>query len=244
MILIICAAGQGTRLKKAFKDPKSLIEFNKSSIMENILNIFDTKKITKIIIVVGYKKEKIIKKIGYKFGNKKIIYIFNKKYKTTNNMYSLTLTKKHIDQDIIFIASDLYIEKNIKYSFNKLKVKNFILVDKNKDFFKNSGLTKILIQNHIIKKLGKSEYKGKVNAVAPGMYGMSKSLFKKFIEVSENFIQDRKYQYGYNEAIKVLIKKKYKFFEFYPKNYLWRNINKSIDINYIKNELKKKSVNI
>lgn len=244
MILIICAAGQGTRLKKAFKDPKSLIEFNKSSIMENILNIFDTKKITKIIIVVGYKKEKIIKKIGYKFSNKKIIYIDNKNYKTTNNMYSLFLTKRYIDRGVVFVASDLYLEKNIKYSFDKLKVKNFILVDKNKSFFKNADLTKILIKNHKIKELGKTEYRGKVNAVAPGMYGMSKNLFNEFIKISENFIKDKKYQYGYNEVIKALIKKKYNFFEFYPKNYLWRNINKSTDIDYVKNELKKKRINI
>ena len=96
MILIICAAGRGTRIKKAFKDPKTLIEFNQKSIIQNILGIFDLKKIKKIIIVVGYKKEKIIRKIGYKFGNKEIVYIISKKYKTTNNMYSLFLKKLYI----------------------------------------------------------------------------------------------------------------------------------------------------
>ena len=155
MILIICAAGRGSRIRKTFKDPKCLIKFNKSSIIQNILNIFDVKKIKKIIIVVGYKKEKIIKKIGYKFSNKKIIYIDNKNYKTTNNMYSLFLTKRYIDRGVVFVASDLYLEKNIKYSFDKLKVKNFVLVDKNKSFFKNADLTKILIKNHKIKELGK-----------------------------------------------------------------------------------------
>lgn len=244
MILIICAAGRGTRIKKAFKDPKTLIEFNQKSIIQNILGIFDLKKIKKIIIVVGYKKEKIIRKIGYKFGNKEIVYIISKKYKTTNNMYSLFLTKKYIDQDIIFITSDLYIEGDIKNSINELKLKNFVLIDKDKKFFKNPDLTKVYVKNRYLQKLGKSEYKGDVNAVALGMYGMTKNLFKKFIKVSEKFIQDKKYKYGYNEVIKELIKKKYKFSEFYPKNYLWRNINKSTDINYVKNELKKKRINI
>tara|TARA_B100001057_G_C22770184_1_gene919247 strand:- start:328 stop:1062 length:735 start_codon:yes stop_codon:yes gene_type:complete len=244
MILIICAAGRGTRIKKAFKDPKTLIEFNQKSIIQNILGIFDLKKIKKIIIVVGYKKEKIIRKIGYKFGNKEIVYIISKKYKTTNNMYSLFLTKKYIDQDIIFITSDLYLEGDIKNSINELKLKNFVLIDKDKKFFKNPDLTKVYVKNRYLQKLGKSEYKGDVNAVALGMYGMTKNLFKKFIKVSEKFIQDKKYKYGYNEVIKELIKKKYKFSEFYPKNYLWRNINKSTDINYVKNELKKKRINI
>lgn len=244
MILIICAAGRGTRIKKAFREPKTLIEFNKKSIMQNILSIFDLKKIKKIIIVVGYKKEKIIRKIGYKFGNKKIVYIVNKKYKTTNNMYSLFLTKKYIDRNIIFITSDLYLEGDIKKSINELKLKNFVLIDKDKKFFKNPDLTKVYVKNRNLQKLGKSEYKGDVNAVALGMYGMTKNLFKKFIKVSEKFIQDKKYEYGYNEVIKELIKKKYKFSEFCPKIFLWRNINKSRDIDYIKSKLKKKYLNI
>lgn len=105
-------------------------------------------------------------------------------------------------------------------------------------------MTKVFIKNRYLQKLGKSEYKGDVNAVALGMYGMSKNLFKKFIKVSNNFILDKKYKYGYNEVIKELIEKKYKFSEFYPRNFLWSNINKSRDINYIKSKLKKKSDNI
>ena len=114
MILIICAAGRGSRIRTVLKSkPKSLISFKGVTVLENLLNIFNLNKINKIIIIVGFKKDKIIKKIGYRFNDKKITYIFNKKFRTTNNMYSLTLTKKHINQDIIFVASDLYLEKNI-----------------------------------------------------------------------------------------------------------------------------------
>jgi choline kinase len=116
MILIICAAGRGSRIRSVLKNkPKSLISFNGITVLENLLDIFNLNKVSKVIIILGYKKDKIIKKIGYKFKDKKITYIFNKKFKTTNNMYSLVLTKKYINQDIIFVASDLYLEKKSKH---------------------------------------------------------------------------------------------------------------------------------
>jgi len=239
MILIICAAGRGSRIRTVLKNkPKSLISFNGVTVLENLLTIFDSKKISKIIIIVGYKKDKIIKKVGYKFNDKKITYIFNKKFKTTNNMYSLMLTKKHINQDIIFVASDLYLEKNIKVNIDHLKKKNFILVNKNQLFFKNEDLTKVNIKKNVIKSLGKKEFLEKISAVAPGMCGMSKKNFIKFIKISEQFIRDKKYQYGYNEVIKVLIKNKLNFFPFNPKKYIWRNINKADDIKYLQSKLK------
>lgn len=238
MILIICAAGRGSRIRSVLKSkPKSLISFKGITVLENLLNIFDLSKISQVIIIVGYKKDKIIKKIGYRFKDKKIIYIFNKKFKTTNNMYSLMLTKKFINQDIIFVASDLYLEENIKTNINNLKKKNFILVNKNKFFFKNKDLTKVSIKNDVVQSLGKQEFLEKISAVAPGMCGMSKKNFLKFIKISEKFIQEKKYQYGYNEVIKVLIRNKLNFFPFNPKKYIWRNINKAIDINYLKKKL-------
>ena len=242
MILIICAAGRGSRISSVLKSkPKSLISFKGITVLENLLNIFNLNKISKVIIIVGYKKDKIIKKIGYKFNDKKITYIFNKKFKTTNNMYSLVLTKKHINQDIIFVASDLYLEKNIKASINNLKKKNFVLVNKNELFFKNKDLTKVSIKKNVIKSIGKKEFLDKISAVAPGMCGMNKKNFLKFIKISEQFIQEKKYQYGYNEVIKVLIKNKLNFFPFNPKKYMWRNINKSSDIKYLQRSLKIKS---
>ena len=70
---------------------------------------------------------------------------------------------------------------------------------------------------------------------------MNKKNFLKFIKISEQFIQEKKYQYGYNEVIKILIKNKLNFFPFNPKKYMWRNINKSSDIKYLQRSLKIKS---
>lgn len=239
MILIICAAGRGSRIRSVLKSkPKSLIKFQGVSVLENLLNIFNLKKVSKVIIIVGYKKEKIIQKIGNKFNDKKIIYIFNHKFKNTNNMYSLLLTKRYINQNVIFVASDLYLEKKIKTDIKNLKKKNFILINKDKSLFPDDGLTKINIKKNIIKSLGKKEFLKKISAVAPGMCGMSEKTFHKFINISEKFIREKRYQFGYNEPLKLLIKNGLNFFPFNPKKYIWRNINKENDIKYIQHKLK------
>ena len=74
------------------------------------------------------------------------------------------------------------------------------------------------------------------------MCGMSKNNFYKFLNISDQFIKEKKYQYGYNEVLKVLIKKNnLNFFPFNPKKYIWRNINKLNDIEYLQKILKIKS---
>ena len=77
--LIICAAGRGTRIKNYVKDkPKSLIKLKDKTILENFFDIFNLKKINKILIIVGFNKKKIIQKFKNIFKEKKIKYIFNK----------------------------------------------------------------------------------------------------------------------------------------------------------------------
>ncbi len=239
MILIVCAAGQGSRIKKYVKDkPKSLIKLKDKTILENLLDIFNLKKINKILIIVGFNKKKIIQEFGNVFKKKKIEYVFNKNYKTTNNMYSLYLTKNYINEDIVFVSSDLFLDSKIKKKLRRLKKRNFILISKNKSFFKDNDITKVNIKNNYINLLGKKKFSGKVTAVAPGMCGMSKNNFKKFLKISKYFIDKKKYQFGYNEVLKVLIKQKLKFFAFDPGNYLWRNINKEHDVKFMRKKLR------
>ena len=58
---IILAAGRGRRLTK-ISYPKCLIRINQKQLLENLINNFKSLKINNINIVVGYKKDKIIKK--------------------------------------------------------------------------------------------------------------------------------------------------------------------------------------
>lgn len=75
MQAVILAAGRGTRMKDLTKEtPKPLLKHKGKSLLEWKLENLP-EKITEVIIVVGYLKEKIISHIGSKHCGKKITYI-------------------------------------------------------------------------------------------------------------------------------------------------------------------------
>ena len=108
MQLIVLCAGKGSRLPKKFRDkPKCLVELDTKPLLfynSNFFNNFKNK-----IIVTGY-KHKYLNKVSEKLGFKNI---FNNNYYRTNMVYSLFLTKKQINQDVVIIYGDVIFNENI-----------------------------------------------------------------------------------------------------------------------------------
>ena len=129
---IILAAGRGNRLQPITnKIPKSLVEVNGISFLENDLNALSKyKNIKEAIIVVGYKKELIIKKFGNNYKNIKLKYIENKNWEVTNNIYSLWLASKHINNDFLLLEGDIFFEHDILDFIFKNREKNISYLSK------------------------------------------------------------------------------------------------------------------
>ena len=76
MIAIICAAGSGKRLRPlTLNRPKPLIKVGTKTILEHMVDNMVDLGINKIKVVVGYKKEKVIKTLGQKERQCDIDYI-------------------------------------------------------------------------------------------------------------------------------------------------------------------------
>ena len=66
--LVLLAGGLGSRLGKLTSQiPKPLIRIGKKSIIEIVIEYYLEQGIKKIVVLVGYKKEKIIKVLKKKF---------------------------------------------------------------------------------------------------------------------------------------------------------------------------------
>ena len=111
MKIIILCAGKGRRMLINY--PKSLLKINtKHSILKNIYKNFIKQGIKNkdIIFATGYKPELIKKEI-----RNKVNFIHNKKYASTNMVYTLMNTVKKIEDDVIITYSDIvYDPRNIK----------------------------------------------------------------------------------------------------------------------------------
>jgi len=106
---VILAAGYGSRIKELTKDPKSLLKINGTTLIEWHLKHLDKLGINKIIIVVGYKDEKIINQVGLAKYNTTVEFVRNNDYKNKGNGYSmyLGLDMTNHNDNIVIIDADL-----------------------------------------------------------------------------------------------------------------------------------------
>lgn len=124
MQLILLSAGKGSRLPKNLrKAPKCLVKINSKSLLEYNQKFF--KKFKNKIAICGYKQNKL-KEVTKQYGFRNIT---NKKYSSTNMVYSLFLSRKFVDDDVVAIYGDIIFNKNI-YSLLKPK-KDILPVNKN-----------------------------------------------------------------------------------------------------------------
>ena len=235
MILIVLAAGRGSRIRKFTSKPKCLIEIEKKKIIQYLIENINV-KFNKMIFVVGYRKKYLKKKINEILKNKKIFFVENNLYKKTNNSYSIYLTRKLIDDDVIFVNADLYINSEVNSLQNKINYKNFVFIDTNKKNLTNDDLTKVIYKKNKILELTKSSGTEKVNATSPGIYGFTKNRIHQHIEITKKKIKQKKLNEGFIEPINELIKKGLKLNTIrLNRQTFWRNVNSIKDIKKIKN---------
>ena len=140
---IILAAGMGNRLGKYTKNKtKCMLKINNKRLIEYTLEALNNIGITKTIIVVGYKKENLIKYIGGNYRNITIEYIENDIFYKTNNIYSLFLAKDRMaEDDTILLESDLIFEKSILQKLLKDKRPSLAVVDKYQSWMDGTSIT-------------------------------------------------------------------------------------------------------
>ena len=125
MKAIILAAGRGTRIPQVTKNkPKCLIKIDKKTILERQISFLRKLRIKDIIIIKGFKKNKIL--------IKKIKYIENKNFKKNEQLDSLFCAKNEFTDDLLIIFSDIIYDFSIiKKICNEKKNLISLAVDKN-----------------------------------------------------------------------------------------------------------------
>lgn len=132
MQAVILAAGMGKRLKELTKDnTKCMIRVNGITLIERLLGQLEEYHLNKIIIVVGYQGNKLIKFIRSLQIKTEIQFIDNPIYDKTNNIYSLSLAKKNLcEDDTLLFESDLIVEDAVIQTLISDPRETLALVDK------------------------------------------------------------------------------------------------------------------
>ena len=203
MKAVILAAGMGTRLWPVTKDlPKGLIEIDGKSILERSLENLMLNGITEVIIVIGHCENLVIAKIGEKYNNMAIRYVYNGDYPRTGSMYSFSKTKSLINEDILLLESDILYESSAIKRLIESKHKNVILVSNL--LLSGDDVYVVITDNLQLLNLGKNiSEKDKQMAVGAlvGISKFSKEFLAKVFETADEDYAKNELNYHYEECV-------------------------------------------
>lgn len=105
----------GKRLGELTGDnTKCMVEVNGITLIERMLGQLDSHNLKRIIIVAGYKSDRLTGFISTLDIKTPVIYVQNPIYDKTNNIYSLFLAKEYLtEDDTILLESDLIFEDKV-----------------------------------------------------------------------------------------------------------------------------------
>lgn len=132
MQAIILAAGMGKRLGELTRNnTKCMVEVNGQPLIDRLLRQLANCGLERIVLVVGYKGDDLRRHVGDSYQGIPIVYIENKLFDKTNNIYSLWMTRDLlVSDDTLLIESDLIFEDSIFQMVLNSTSENLAVVDR------------------------------------------------------------------------------------------------------------------
>lgn len=160
MQAIILAAGMGRRLGELTDDnTKCMLEVNGTRLIHRTLDNLSEVGIKRVVLVVGYKAENVKRLIGDRYKDIDIVYVENKIYDKTNNIYSLFLAREYLlEKDSLLLESDLIFESSVLRKIVENTYPNIALVDKYESWMDGTVVT-LDEENKIEEFLTKDKFK-------------------------------------------------------------------------------------
>lgn len=161
MQAIILAAGMGKRLGELTKgNTKCMVPVNGVRLIDRMLEQLSVFKLRRVIIVVGYQGENLIRHIGDRYDDRlKIEYIHNPIYDKTNNIYSLGLAKAQMQEDdTLLLESDLIFDSAMLNLIISHPYPNLALVAKYETWM-DGTMVRLSDDNDIVSFIPKKAFK-------------------------------------------------------------------------------------
>lgn len=153
MQALMLAAGLGKRLAKYTKDnTKCMVEVAGEKLIDRAITAIKKAGITRFVIVTGYKGDNLRKYILDNYeGQLDFVFIDNKDYATTNNIYSFYLAKEELKKDdVILLESDIIFDEDLIKDVLESEDKDIVTVAKYESWMDGTCVT--LDENNCIKK--------------------------------------------------------------------------------------------
>ena len=118
MKAVVLAAGEGTRLRPLTEDkPKALVEAAGRPILSHCFDRLIELDADELLVVVGYKKEKLIEFYGDEYEGVPITYAHQRE--PNGLAHALLTVEEHIDNDFILMLGDNIFDANLPDVVNR-----------------------------------------------------------------------------------------------------------------------------
>ncbi len=204
---IILIAGVGKRLSGAQGDPKCLTKIDNLTLLERYLKALEKVNIQNVVLVVGYKKEKIkefVKDIKFRGGIK---FIENPDF-TQGSILSLNKASKELDKDVILMDGDVYFEDILLKKFVDIGKENMIALDTTSTSSGEEmmvGVKNGRVMDMQRRLIGDYDIVGE----AVGFYKFNKKACQELKKIMAEQIKLKKYDLGYENVLPILFQKIY-----------------------------------
>ncbi|MGL4866184.1 MAG: winged helix-turn-helix transcriptional regulator [Cetobacterium sp.] len=185
-IAIVLLAGKVKSLNKSLGE----VFLEDQPLIERHIKVLEKNKVKKIIFVVEEKNE-YYSNLEKKYRG--IQFIENKLYKKTGNMYSLYLTRSHIQEDFLLLDGDLVYESKVIDEILKNSKKNITVIDKNID--ERDDILYVDTKENRLKNLSKDRLS--LQNISGQLIGISKIEYKSYLKMINKFTKINNSMYFY-----------------------------------------------
>lgn len=236
MKALILAAGRGRRLKPiTYSIPKTLIKIEDKPILGHILSSIKACGIKDVVIVTGYKNNLIKEYVGdgSKWGLN-VVYRYNRKYKTTENIYSVRLAADELlDDDFVLInADDLFSPVILK---KLIQARGDVVLAVDSEGTLGSEEMKVSVDENgriigVSKRLDPIESLGE----DIGVMKFSKEGGRVFLDTIDDIIENKGPHFYFQEALDHLSNQRYPITYVDVKGEPWIEIDDHFDLKWAK----------
>lgn len=194
MQAVILAAGEGTRLRPlTYKTPKPLLKINGKCLMEYNIDELP-KEIDELVIVIGYKGDKIKKYFGNNYNGRKVIYVEQNDFLGTGHALKICQTVLG-ERFMVLMGDDIYSRVDM---VSMLKHNCAMLVKEVRGKF--TGGRVVVGKDGCLEKIMEGRHDDGINYLNTAMYVLTDDYFK-YPLVSIN-----KKEYGLPQTMVQMIK--------------------------------------
>ena len=231
MKAIILAAGVASRLRPLTDNtPKCLLKVGNKSILARTVDNLLANNVKEIIIVTGYLKEMIETFLLENYPQANFTFIYNEKYDSTNNIYSLWMTKSEIlNHDMLLLDSDIIFDSRIIGQLINSNYDNCLSV-RSDHILSEEEIKLLLSKDGSIKEISKTVDPDLAIGESIGIEKFDKHFVEQLFNILDKMIiEEKKVNIFYEAAFQIAIEKGEKIFPIDVENFKCMEIDTADD---------------